>query len=222
MKATRQPKFDSMYMDDGDPFLEETNAYQNNQKPQNHQNSPPKKETPAPSGCTDASVGSGPSGTSGKHEDWVYDMMRLARRYKGLKRKPSREEVEREYRRYRKVMIFEEFELVLDETIDRAECDLGQGPLAEALRSSNCHHEAAERYTNPQLKALVGLCARLQELSGREPFFLAASSVEDLFGVHQTTAARMLRILVRHKIIAVQEKGYIGRATTYLFTGRRK
>jgi hypothetical protein len=79
--------------------------------------------------------------------------------------------------------------------------------------------KCAERYSQPQLQALVALCRELQGDAGAEPFFLAGRVAADQIGVDHRTAARWLQMLRMDDILQLVEQGTRHQASEYRYLG---
>jgi len=75
----------------------------------------------------------------------------------------------------------------------------------------------AERYEQPELQRLVGLCRELQSVSGTEPFFLTGRAAAKLIGVSHPQAARWLRLLVLDEVIKLERLGKRHHASEYRY-----
>jgi hypothetical protein len=82
---------------------------------------------------------------------------------------------------------------------------------------------AADRYYSQQLKLLIGLCWRLQEVAEKRPFYLSCRDAGRLLGgVSYQQADRWLLRLARDSIITCVSKGSkgTGLASQYRFTAK--
>ncbi len=66
---------------------------------------------------------------------------------------------------------------------------------------------AADKYKEPKLKLLLGLCRRLQRASGSQPFFLSCRTAGKLLEVDHLRAWRWLFLLVHNRDLEQVEKG---------------
>jgi hypothetical protein len=150
-------------------------------------------------------------------------ILRIARRFKRDGRCPDDTAVRMAFRSDERFSSLnqDEFRLVLLEALERTKSPLGTGPLAEALFTADARElpAIAERYSDPRLRRLVGLCNVLQEQAGSKPFYLAAVSVAEETGVRTATVNRWLRLLVRDGVLSRVNRGHSGKASEYRFVG---
>jgi hypothetical protein len=78
--------------------------------------------------------------------------------------------------------------------------------------------EASSHFEDADKRLLVALCRELQIIHGQQPFFLAARTVQQLFGLKcHIEPARWLRSFCVLKILDEVTKGQPGRASRYRF-----
>jgi hypothetical protein len=98
---------------------------------------------------------------------------------------------------------------------------LGEGVVAQAWKSAQekpLPLEAIKHFEHGKLRILVALCRELQSIAGKEPFYLSARTVQQLFKLDgHATAARWLRSLCVLQILTEIEKGSGIRASRYRF-----
>jgi len=108
---------------------------------------------------------------------------------------------------------FEETWLDFLESWDKVKYPKGEGPVDMAFQQVLATElpEAAARYETPEMKQLVGLCRELQRAAGPDnQFFLACRTGERLLGVSHKTVSSWLRLLCRHEILKLEERGSAG------------
>jgi hypothetical protein len=102
-----------------------------------------------------------------------------------------------------------------------AKVPLGEGVVAQAWKSAQENPlplEAIKHFEHGKLRILVALCRELQSIAGKEPFYLSARTVQQLFKLDShATAARWLRSLCVLQILTEIEKGSGIRASRYRF-----
>jgi hypothetical protein len=67
--------------------------------------------------------------------------------------------------------------------------------------------EVALQYRSPETRLLIALCRELQQEVGDEPFFLATTTIEKLFGLNRMRAWRWLQGLVRDGVLECVDHG---------------
>jgi hypothetical protein len=67
--------------------------------------------------------------------------------------------------------------------------------------------EVALQYHAPETRELIALCRELQQEVGDEPFFLATTTIEKLFGLNRMRAWRWLQGLVRDGVLECVDRG---------------
>jgi hypothetical protein len=78
----------------------------------------------------------------------------------------------------------------------------------------------ANHFEDPQLKLLLTLLRELQRsVRDGDPFFLSCYSVETLLGIHNRTAARVLKAFCGLRVLQLIERGAMGRASLYRYLG---
>ena len=80
---------------------------------------------------------------------------------------------------------------------------------------------AAAQYETPEVQLLVGLCKQLQAQAGDKPFFLAAGTINELFGLEgdRMRAWRWLRLLVLDEVLVEVQKGDRRHASSFRYVG---
>ena len=97
----------------------------------------------------------------------------------------------------------------------------GEEPIAMMYASaiSKPMPKCADRYSQPQLQALVALCRELQDEAGDDPIFLAGRNAAAQVGVEHRTAARWLQMLCLDGILRLDEQGSRHQASEYRYLG---
>jgi hypothetical protein len=101
-----------------------------------------------------------------------------------------------------------------------AKFPLGGKAITEAWRLANsgCLPPEADRWQEPELKRLIGLCHYLQAINGEKPFYLSSETCRILFHhKSRSTSAKRLNALVEDGILAKVTPGNQKRATRYRY-----
>lgn len=103
---------------------------------------------------------------------------------------------------------------------NRVKHPVGDGPLDNIFADSQRAGPpvGCERFADG-VRALAAFCRELQRRAGDNPFFLAGREAARLLNIHHVTAAKWLKHLENHKIIAVVTKGGRSRASEYRYIG---
>jgi hypothetical protein len=94
--------------------------------------------------------------------------------------------------------------------------------LLETLRQTE-PSSTAQRYAPGKIRELVMLCRELQQRADAAPFFLATSTVQEIFGLdHRMRAWKWLRGLCKDGVLEIEKVGGPeGRkASTYRYLGK--
>jgi hypothetical protein len=98
---------------------------------------------------------------------------------------------------------------------------IGEEPIAimYAQALAEPAPKCAEKYEQPQLRALVALCREMQRDAKSEPFYLAGRVAAQQIGVDHRTAARWLKMLCMDRVLSLAERGTRQHAAEYLYLG---
>jgi hypothetical protein len=104
---------------------------------------------------------------------------------------------------------------------DSVQFPAGEGrlDLMYAKAMSKPIPKCAEKYQQPQLRALVALCRELQRAAGKDPFFLAGRTAAEQIGVEHKVAWRWIKMLCMDRVLQLAERGTRHHASEYLYLG---
>lgn len=103
---------------------------------------------------------------------------------------------------------------------DRVRHPLGQGRLDEAMEAamkSEVPSFAVER--DQVAQDLIRLCRELQRRSGEKPFYLSVRACKEPLGIEKDKANHYLNMLCTDGVLDLDEKGKVGKASTYFYRG---
>ena len=96
----------------------------------------------------------------------------------------------------------------------------GEGMLKLATQKAleaTIHLDAEKDYDSEECQLLVRVCYELQQLQGKEPFWLSCYSAAWILGLSHTEANKRIQMLVADEILRVIEKNTTKRATRYRY-----